>query len=221
MEVLAREGDLAGRRVLDIGCGTGRTAAALSERYGSRVWGVDPSAEMLAAARGKVPPSVGLKEARAEALPFSNGWFERAVMVLVVHHVDRPRAFAEAYRVLGRGGRLVISTPDPTNFDAVWLAPLFPSYASVERARFPAADVLEGELLASGFGATRSVRHAHVRTFSREHALEKLRARYSSTFALLSEDEYRDGCARAERELPDPVSYRSEWLFVIGERGLR
>jgi SAM-dependent methyltransferase len=218
MEVLVREGDLAGRRILDIGCGTGRTAAALAERYGARVWGVDPSPEMLAVARGKVPPSVGLKGAPAETLPFTDGWFERAVMVLVVHHVDRPRAFAEAHRVLGPGGRLAISTPDPTNFDAVWLAPLFPSYASVERARFPAADVLEGELLAAGFDATRGVRHGRVRTLSREHALEKLRGRYSSTFALLSESEYRDGLARAERELPDPVSYRSEWLFVIGER---
>jgi hypothetical protein len=48
--------------------------------------------------------------------------------------------------------------------------------------------------------------------------LEKLRGRYASTFALLPADEYREGLARAERELPDPVSYRSEWLFVIAER---
>jgi ubiquinone/menaquinone biosynthesis C-methylase UbiE len=203
--------------VLDIGCGTGRTAAALAERYGAKVWGVDPSDEMLAVARRKVPASVGLKSGRAEDLPFRDAWFERAVMVLVVHHVDRDRAFPEVRRVLAAGGRFAISTPNPSIFGAIWLAPLFPSYADIERARFPGADALEAELDQAGFASTRVVHHAHVRTFSREHALEKLRGRYASTFALLTDDEYKEGVERAERELPDPVSYRSEWLFVIAD----
>ena len=42
-----------------------------------------------------------VKVAPAERLPFKDGWFERAVMWLVVHLVDRPQAFAEARRVLG------------------------------------------------------------------------------------------------------------------------
>jgi SAM-dependent methyltransferase len=150
-------------------------------------------------------------------LPFRDGWFERAVMVLVVHHVDRDRAFPEVRRVLAAGSRFAISTPEPSNFAAIWLAPLFPSYVDVERARFPSAEVLEPELRQAGFASTRVVRRAHVRTFSREHALEKLRGRYASTFALLPADEYREGLERAERELPDPVSYRSEWLFVIAD----
>ena len=52
-ELLVREGDLVGRRVLDIGCGTGRAAAALVER-GSRVWGVEPEPEMAARARERL-----------------------------------------------------------------------------------------------------------------------------------------------------------------------
>jgi ubiquinone/menaquinone biosynthesis C-methylase UbiE len=212
------EADLAGRRVLDVGCGTGRLAAALATRYGAKVWGVDPSEEMLAVAREQVPASVGLKAGRAEDLPFRDCWFERAVMVLVVHHVDRDRAFPELLRVLSQGGCLAISTPDPANFGEIWLSPLFPSYVEVERARFPAGEMLEEELSAAGFASTRLVRLSHLRTFSRERALEKLHGRFASTFALLSDEEYREGVARAERELPDPVSYRSEWLFVIADR---
>ena len=88
-ELLVREGDLAGRRLLDIGCGTGRAAEALVER-GSRVWGVEPEPEMAALARERVST---VKVAPAERLPFKDAWFERALMWLVVHLVDRPLAF--------------------------------------------------------------------------------------------------------------------------------
>ena len=51
-----REGDLRGRRVLDVGCGTGRLVSRLVERYGCKVWGVDPEPEMVEVAREKRTP---------------------------------------------------------------------------------------------------------------------------------------------------------------------
>jgi ubiquinone/menaquinone biosynthesis C-methylase UbiE len=57
--------------VLDAGCGTGRFLAALAPE--ARVWGIDPSAEMLAVARERLPRSVRLKQARAEQPPFRDG----------------------------------------------------------------------------------------------------------------------------------------------------
>lgn len=56
------------------------------------------------------------------------------------------------------------------------------------------------------------------RRFSREHALERLRGRYASTFDHLSDEEYRDGLARAEHERPDPVEYLLELLVVVAAR---
>src|SRR5687767_5928403 len=47
-------GDVAGKRVLDAGCGTGRHTAWLAQQ-GARVTGVDPSSAMLAHARTKCP----------------------------------------------------------------------------------------------------------------------------------------------------------------------
>ena len=41
VDVLVEEGDLRGRRVLDVGCGTEPLAAAFVER-GAKVWGVEP-----------------------------------------------------------------------------------------------------------------------------------------------------------------------------------
>lgn len=114
-DALVIEGDLRGRRVLVVGCGTGTLAGALVEQAVCRVWGVDPSEEVLAVARADVP-GVRFKHARAEQLPFKDGWFERVVL-LTLHLVDRPRALAESRRVLGSAGRIAIANPDPVQLE--------------------------------------------------------------------------------------------------------
>lgn len=217
-EALVREGDLRGRRVLDIGCGTGALAAALVERESARVWGVDPSTEMLAVARAREVRGLGLKTGRAEELPFKDGWFERAVMCLVVHLVDRPRSFAEALRVLAPEGRLALATFDDTHFDRHWAARFFPSLPTVDRERFPTREQLEQELGAAGFAGVRAVRLQDTETITREAALAKLHSGHISTFALLDSDEVQEGVGRAERELPEFVEVRLEQLIVVGSR---
>jgi SAM-dependent methyltransferase len=212
-ELLSREGGLLGKRVLDVGCGTGRFAAALAER-GSRVWGVDASEEMVALARGR---GVDAKVARAEALPFKAGWFDRAVAVLVIHVLDRPRAFAELARVLGDDGRLAIGTFDHAQFDTYYLSPYFPSLAEIDRARFPTREALEEELRAAGFEPR--VVPLHQRAVrSRDWVLERIRGRFISTLQLLDEEEFAAGLARAERELPAEVEAEQHLLAVIATR---
>jgi ubiquinone/menaquinone biosynthesis C-methylase UbiE len=209
-----REGDLHGRRVLEVGTGTGRVAAALTERAYAKVWAVDASPEMLAVARRNVPRGVAFKEARAEALPFKDGWFERAVTMLVVHVLDRPRAFAELRRVLAQDGRLAIATFDPAHVRGYWLNEYFPSIATIDLARFAPADVLVDELRAAGFAAVRTIRLHQRARIDRETALERIRGRHISTFDLIDETELEAGLNRATKELPDLVEYRTEWLVV-------
>jgi ubiquinone/menaquinone biosynthesis C-methylase UbiE len=212
------EGDLEGRRVLEVGCGTGVLATALAERAAARVWAVDPEPEMLAVAGGRVPRGVGLKLGRAEELPFRSAWFERAILRLVVHLVDRERALPELARVLAPGGRAVIATFDPSHFDRFWLNRLFPSLEAIDRARFPEPDALAGELAAAGFALPRIVRLSQRAELERETALERIRGRHISTFDLLSDDEIAAGTARAERELPARIEVPLEWAVVVAER---
>jgi ubiquinone/menaquinone biosynthesis C-methylase UbiE len=153
-ELLVREGDLRGRRVLDVGCGTGTLAAWLAERAAAKVWGVDESPEMLDVARAKVPNGVGLKQGRAEELPFKEGWFDRVLFVLSVHLVDRPRAFGEAHRVLAPGGKVAVVTFSPAHFAGFYLNRLFPSILEIDLARFPSPEALADELAGSGVTVT-------------------------------------------------------------------
>jgi SAM-dependent methyltransferase len=209
---LVREGDLAGRRVLDVGCGTGKFVAALSER--AKAWGVDASAEMLEVARARAT-NVRFKQASAESLPFKNGWFERATMWLVVHLVDRPRVYAEIRRVLAPDGRIAVATFDPSYFGVFWFRDYFPSMEEIDRARFPTREGFEAELAAAGFASPRFTRLSQRASATREQALERIRRRHIATFDLISDEEYEAGIDRAERELPDQVEYRQEWLIAV------
>jgi ubiquinone/menaquinone biosynthesis C-methylase UbiE len=213
-EMLVREGDLAGRRVLDVGCGTGKFVAALSER--AKVWGVDASPEMLEVARARTP-RVRFKQASADALPFKDGWFERVTMWLVVHLVDRPRVFDELRRVLAGNGRLAVASFDPSYFGIFWFRDYFPSMEEIDRERFPTKADFEHELPAAGFGAPSFTHLSQTATVSREKALERIRGKHIATFDLIPDDEYEAGLARAERELPERVDYRQEWLIAVAE----
>ena len=100
--------------LLDIGCGLGGTARFVADRYGSRVTGVDLTAEYVAT--GNVLSQwVGLKEriallqANALALDFPKETFQGAYMLHVGMNIQEKTAlFTEIYRVLCPGGRLAI-----------------------------------------------------------------------------------------------------------------
>jgi SAM-dependent methyltransferase len=211
-----REGDLTGRRVLEVGCGTGRFLEALAGR--AKAWGVDPAPEMLEVARTRVH-SAGLKLGSAEALPFKDAWFERAAMWLVVHLVERPRAFVELHRVLAPEGRLAMATFDPSYFSGFWLNDYFPSMEEADLVRFPSASDLESELPEAGFETPRFVRISQRGRLAREDALNRIRGKHIGTFDLIDDEEYATGLARAERELPEALDYSVEWLIAVAVRG--
>jgi ubiquinone/menaquinone biosynthesis C-methylase UbiE len=213
---VVREGGLRGRRVLDVGCGTGRFAAALAGD--AQVWAIDASPEMLAVAQARVPRTVRLKLARAEEPPFKAGWFDRLVYWLVIHVLDRPAAFASAHRLLAPDGRACIATFDGTYFDDFWLNRYFPRFEQIDRDRFPTAGELERELLGAGFRNVRLLRHRQQDRITREDAIAKIEGRHISTFDLLTPEEYERGRQLARAELPGEIDVEARWLIAIADR---
>lgn len=97
-----------GTRVLDVACGSGVAAAEAAAR-GAIATGVDFSPAMLAVARA-AHPAIAFLQGDAEALPCPDAAFDAVVANFGVHHVPRPPvALAEAFRVLGAGGRIAVS----------------------------------------------------------------------------------------------------------------
>jgi SAM-dependent methyltransferase len=95
-------------RIVDLGCGTGATAAALS-RFGEVV-GVDfsPLALECCGRRGLTR----LARARAESIPLQDGCVDAIVATDVLEHIDEDAAtLAEFFRILKPGGHAVITVP--------------------------------------------------------------------------------------------------------------
>jgi len=216
---LVELGDLRGRRVLDVGCGTGRIAAALANEARAKVWALDKSDEMVAVARETVPAGVGVRQGSAESLPFRDRWFDRVTMSLVIHLVDRSLALAEARRVVPADGRVAVATFHPDHFATYWLNDFFPSIREIDEARFPAPQLLTEELAEAGFHHFEIRRLLTEVTISREEALARVRGRHISTFDLLAADEVAEGTARAERDLPAQSVTRLDQLIVVGRVG--
>ncbi|WP_114201684.1 class I SAM-dependent methyltransferase [Janibacter anophelis] len=112
--VLDLLGDVAGRRILDAGCGSGPLLADLKER-GARVAGFDASTAMIRLARERLGDEVDLQVADlTQSLPYDEESFDDALAVLVLHYLeDWSRPLLELRRVLKLGGRLVVVVNHP------------------------------------------------------------------------------------------------------------
>ncbi|MGO4392059.1 class I SAM-dependent methyltransferase [Variovorax sp. M-6] len=105
---LQRGGLQPGAQVLDVGIGTGLVAREALTLIGARgqLVGVDPSPGMM----GQVSlPGVELVRGRAEALPRPDASSDFISMGYALRHIaDVNAAFAEFFRVLRPGGRLLV-----------------------------------------------------------------------------------------------------------------
>lgn len=112
--ILDLAGKVAGRRILDAGCGAGPLFAELRDR-GAVVTGVDSSVEMLRLAQLRLGGGADLQLADLrEPLPFPDACFDDVIASLVLHYLeDWSAPLAELRRVLAPGGRLIASVDHP------------------------------------------------------------------------------------------------------------
>ena len=111
--LIAAAGVRAGDRALDVGCGPGGLTSELVRLLGpGHVAAADPSEPFAEACRRRLP-GVRVEVAAAEALPFADGAFDRALAQLAVNFMsDPPAGVGEMRRVTRRGGAVAAAVWD-------------------------------------------------------------------------------------------------------------
>jgi SAM-dependent methyltransferase len=162
-EFLAWLGLPAGRRWLDVGCGTGALCAAVLDRCSPAiVIGVDPSEGFLAVARRNLGDRVELRQGNAGALPLPDRCVDVVVSGLVLNFIpDLSAAFTEMRRVIAGGGTMAAYVWDYAAgmqlMRYFWDAAVELDRDAAQRdegIRFPLCtpDGLRGRFTAAGFG---------------------------------------------------------------------
>jgi ubiquinone/menaquinone biosynthesis C-methylase UbiE len=95
-------------RVLDVGCGAGALAFAVSPDA-REVVAIDSDAAMVEIARTHAPSNVRVELGDGERLPFEDGEFDVAATMRTLHHTPHPgRLVTELVRVTKPGGMLLV-----------------------------------------------------------------------------------------------------------------
>ncbi len=101
--------------ILDVGCGTGSLLKKL-EKYGHAM-GVDISEEAIKFCRLRGCRNVYVVD-QEEGLPFQDNTFDLVIAMDIIEHIDDDSgALAECYRVIRKGGVLLITVPA---YDFLW-----------------------------------------------------------------------------------------------------
>jgi ubiquinone/menaquinone biosynthesis C-methylase UbiE len=188
------------RRLLDVGCGTGRFTALLADVFGSPAIGVDGSPAMLRERALPASAPVAFAGAEATALPLREASIDLALLSMVYHLLaasgTAAGAVGELHRVVRPDGSVLLRTPTLEIVDRISWLPFFPGARALDEARLPRRAGIVATFEQAGFAT-----HAH-RIVEQEfassplEALEKVRRRPFSTLRLLADDAFEAGLAR-------------------------
>ena len=127
----SRVGQIEGKKVLDVGFGSGGVAIALAEA-GGKVYGVDTESDLLSIAQNNLKQwgqNADLQIYEGKSLPFPDNYFDYVVCASVLEHVSFPEIILkEILRVVHPGGRFFLSLPNRLAFRETHTLAYFVSY---------------------------------------------------------------------------------------------
>jgi SAM-dependent methyltransferase len=132
-------GDIRGKTVVDLGCGKGENLIPLAER-GAKVIGIDLSPDLIQLAKKRIEIAAAAATVRIGSA-YETGFESESVDVIfcvaLIHHLEVGRVHDEMWRILKKGGFVVLS--EPIRFSRLYegLRRLFPSARGVSEFEGP------------------------------------------------------------------------------------
>jgi ubiquinone/menaquinone biosynthesis C-methylase UbiE len=222
---IAAEGKLGrGRRLIDLGCGTGRWTLPLAKRTGCEAVGLDNCLEMLAKARAKdTEGRVSWIQDDCENLQLDGETFDCALMSLMMHHLDdHLRTFRGVLRILRPGGVFLIRQGTLEGILRDPMHRFFPEIVTVDRRRTPFRSEIEWWLREAGFDPVSSETFKQHTYATNMRLLEEIEKRVASALRIISDEAYQAGVtslkAHLRRHTDDPSLRDSLFTLFVARR---
>lgn len=107
------------QQILDVACGPGWLTAELAKSFPS-IEGCDGSHLFVEHARKTYPNLKFIETNLNNTLPYSDNEFDTLIMSMAAHDIeDQSKTFAELYRILKPGGKLMLTIVNPYYSDPV------------------------------------------------------------------------------------------------------
>lgn len=232
-EAIRRYVDPNGKRIADIGCGGGIYSLMWHALGAREVTGIDFSEQMVdrAGEQAACVPGVSFRQGDATATGLPSASVDVVFQRALIHHLESYEAcFAEARRLLGPGGRLIIQDRTPADVQLPgssehirgYFFERFPRLLDVEIGRRPTDVAVQRALQAAGFGKMESstlweIRKTHE---SIEQLEEDLAARTGrSILHELSDAELGELISYIAERLPanDTIVEKDRWTLWSAE----
>ncbi len=198
--LLALLGACSGRRVLELGAGTGNSTAAITGRTGCTMTALEISPGMLRQAAAKRIPARWVRASAAQ-LPFKGGAFDYVFSTYMLHYIgDLAGLMRECARVLEKGCAAFVTAPASFIRDHP-MNEYFPSLAGVDLARFQRIEAVEAALRDGGFVRVGHEQRARAPEPVNEAYVEKVASKFVSTYDLLPPGEFEAGLARLRSDV--------------------
>lgn len=188
--------------ILDLGCGEGRFSLPLATKFNARVYGIDPSKQMLSTARNrdKTIKQVKYLLGCGEHIPLAGNAISMVFMSMVYHHLeDVDETISEIRRVLSNNGYLVLRNTTQEDINQIEFLNFFPKAKQIDLQRMPTEDEIIAKFKANGFNVISY--HILEQVFAQDYQeyYEKISRRGLSALALISDKDFISGLKALKR----------------------
>ena len=132
-------GDVRGKTVLDLGCGTGENLIPLLER-GARVIGMDISPDLITIAQKRLDDAhleASLRAGDAYKTGLPDESVDAIFCMALIHHLDIELVRDEMWRILRKGGAVILGEPIRFSKGYAWVRSLLPAHDDISEYEHP------------------------------------------------------------------------------------